>query len=470
MRFDLLQERFPFIQPVLTVAVVAGALAYSVLIGGLIAGGSLILGLLLLVVPLGLLGLNFAIRRPGFLVLALPFFALFLPRLELSTGTASKLPASLVIATGLGGMWFVAALLRGTRLVPSPLNRPLLIFSAVCVFSLGWGIAWRDPILLRMPKFIVTQLGSLVSILMSMGAALLIGNFVTSVRQLKYIFGLFIVGGTLMTITQFFSISQTYLNDRGLWGLWTVTPVFALLIMQPGIRWYWRGLLLGILVFNLYQTVIVNSLWLSGWLPSVGAIIALFFLRSPKLFFTILPFGLIIALLSYGFFQMVAQNNVDEGGLERLIIWQQNWRIVKDHWLFGVGPAGYAIYYMSYFPEEARSTHNNYLDIVAQFGVVGLGLWFWLAWAGLWEGWKLTRSFKPGFQRTAAAAATAGWAAGLGAMMFGDWLLPFAYNQGIVGYKYTVYTWIFLGMLIVLRQQLDTQASEEPEPVAEPYA
>lgn len=463
MRFESLQERFPFVQQLLIVAVIAGVLAFSVLVGALVASGSLILGLLVVALPFAIIGLSFALRFPQFLVLLLPLFALFLPKLELPTGTASVLPMSLLIATGLSGLWFVAAALRGTRLVPSPLNRPLLIFSTVCIFSLGWGIIWRDPILLRMPKFIVTQVGSLISILMSMGAALLIGNYVTSERQLKYIFALFIAGGALMTATQFFKVSQTYLNDRGLWGLWTVAPILGLLIMQPKVAWYWRAALLALLVFNLYQTVVVNSLWLSGWLPSIVAIIVILFIRSPRLFLTMLPFGALVLAISYGFLQMVAQNNVDEGGLERLIIWQQNWRIVKDHWLFGVGPAGYAIYYMSYFPEEARSTHNNYLDIVAQFGVVGLLLWFWLAGVATWEGWKLSQYFQPGFKRTVAATVTAGWVAGLASMMLGDWLLPFAYNQGIAGYKYTVYTWIFLGMLIVLRQMAhEEELAQEP--------
>jgi len=455
MRFESFQERYPRLQPLLTVAVIVGVLLYSMLVGALVAGDKLSLGLLLIVAPIGLLALSFSIRFPRLLVLLFPLSALFMPKLEMPTGTASVLPLSLLIATGLCGLWFVAAVLRGTRLSPSPLNRPLLIFSAVCVFSLGWGIIWRDPILLSMPKFIITQSGSLVSILMSMGAALMIGNYVTSDRQLKYIFGSFILAGTLMTITQFFKIGQTYLNDRGLWGLWTAAPLFALLIMQPRVAWYWRVALFALLALNLYQTMIVNSLWLSGWLPSIVAIVALFFLRSPKLFFSLLPFGVLALAISYGFFQMVAQNNVDEGGLERLIIWQQNWLIVKDHWLFGVGPAGYAIYYMSYFPQEARSTHNNYLDIIAQFGVVGLGVWFWLSWVAAWEGWTLTRRFQPGFRRTLAATATAGWVAGLAAMLFGDWLLPFAYNQGIAGYKYTVYTWIFLGTLITLRRLME---------------
>ncbi|MEJ2557924.1 MAG: hypothetical protein P8186_17195 [Anaerolineae bacterium] len=35
-------------------------------------------------------------------------------------------------------------------------------------------------------------------------------------------------------------------------------------------------------------------------------------------------------------------------------------------------------------------------------------------------------------------------------MMLGDWVLPFAYNQTIVGFDHSVYTWLFLGGMVSL--------------------
>jgi O-antigen ligase len=440
------------LQPLLAAAIVVGLILLSVLVGLVLGEGLSLRTLALLALPAGLLGLVFVTRYSQSLILLLPLTALFLPYVQMPTGTESPVPLSLLLACGLSGLWIATVLLRGGRLSPSLLNAPILIFCAICIVSLFWGLAWRDPWLIRAPKFIVTQVGALVTILMSPTAALLVGNFVTSERQLKFIFGAFIVGGVLMTATQLLHIEQKLLNDRGLWAMWTVVPLFALLIAQPGVRWYWRLLIAGALLLTLYQTMIVNRDWLSGWVPSIVALAALVYIRSPKTFFALLPFGVLAIVVSYGFFRMVAQENIDDGSLERLIIWEQNWRVVKDHWFLGTGPAGYAIYYMTYFPAEARSTHNNYLDIVAQFGFVGLGVWFWLAFAGFWEGWRLSRSLPEGFTRTLAMAATAGWIGACASMFFGDWILPFAYNQGIAGYKYTVYTWIFLGTLIVVRR------------------
>ncbi|MCG8350462.1 MAG: O-antigen ligase family protein [Chloroflexales bacterium] len=439
-------------------AVLFGVIGYSVAIG-LMAGASRnLITLLLIALPAGVIGFTVASRYFPFTVLLIPLTALILPFLDLPTGTESKVPISLLLTLLLTGIWLISMFIRGWQLAPSPLNLPLLIFAAICIISLPWGIAWRDPILNLqvMNNYIVTQVGSLATILASLAAPLLIGNFVTKQRQLKYIFSLFIVCGALMTLTQFFRIEQELLNDRGLWGMWFVAPLFGLLIAQPGLHWGWRVSIIGLISWNLYQTVIANSLWISGWAPTFVAMLVIAFIHSWKLCLgMIVGLGALGANAIYQFITTVFQNNVDEGGLERFALWEQNWRVVSEHWLFGTGPAGYAVYYMNFFREDARSTHNNYLDILAQFGFAGLLVWFFFMIVSVREGWRLFHRAPSGFLRTAALVATGGWVGALSSMMLGDWILPFAYNQGIAGYKYTVYSWIFLGMLICIRRLIE---------------
>lgn len=452
--------------------VLLGVIGYSAAIGFLAARGSLIPLVLMIAAPVGLVACMIASRYFHILVLALPIAALTLPFIEVPTGTYSKLPLSLLITLLLAFIWGVSLYTRGWKVAPSPLNRPLVIFSIICIISLPWGIIWRDPILRPMGNnFIVTQIGGLMTILASPIAAWLIGNFIKTERQIKYIFGCFIVFGALMTITQFFNINQNLLNDRGLWGLWHVAPLFGLMVAQPGIHWRWRALFLILIGWNLYQTVVVNSLWISGWLPTVIAMMLIAFLHSWKFFFGMIG---VVAVAGaqpiYEYLHMVAEDNVEEGGLERLELWAQNWRVVSEHWLFGTGPAGYAIYYMTFFRDDARSTHNNYLDILAQFGFVGMIVWIWVSVVSVWEGWRLIQRAPVGILRTTALIATGGWISAMIAMFFGDWVLPFAYNQGIGGFKYTVYSWIYLGLMITLRQMLDARDRAEAEAEAEAKA
>jgi len=46
--------------------------------------------------------------------------------------------------------------------------------------------------------------------------------------------------------------------------------------------------------------------------------------------------------------------------------------------LLGTGPAVMAVYYMSLYPNQAMATHNNYIDILAETGVIGTCFYVWL--------------------------------------------------------------------------------------------
>lgn len=442
------------------------ALAYSAAVGVALGMERLLIATLLIALPAAVLAALLAIRYFRFCVVVLPL-AVLLVQIDLPTGTSSVLPLSLVLVLALTLIWCCSMTLHGWRLLPSPLNRPLLVFSAICAISLPWGIVWRDPTLIDIPKFIVTQVGSLVSILMSMGAALLVANFVQTRGQLKVLLWSFLIVGSIMTFSGLLGISVPLLRARGLWAMWLLVVVCSIGIAQPRLHMAWRAALMALTLPTLYLTMIKDALWLSGWVPSLIALLVVAFLRSRRLFLLLLLVGALAMYQNWSFFVQVSDDNVAEGGTQRIGLWEQNLRVVGSHWLFGTGPAGYAIYYMSYYREDARSTHNNYLDILSQFGVAGMAAWVWLSVAVIWHGWRICRQAPPGIIRTTAIAATSGWVGALASMMLGDWVLPFAYNQGIGGYQYTVYTWLFLGALIACGQMLHVPAAASTGVVVE---
>jgi O-antigen ligase len=457
-------RRAPWRTILLVGGIVLALLSLSATVGILAGNERGALTLLFAAAPATILGMVLALRRFEMAVLTLPIAALGVP-FDVPTGTETRLPAALLVAMGLWSIWIASMLIRRrVSFAPALLNWPALVFSAICCISLVWGIAWRDPVLIDAPKFIFVQIASLLTILVSIGAALLIGNFVHTEGQLKFLIGAFLVCGALMAITEFFRIKQPFLNDRGLWGMWRVIPAYALLIAQPKLRWRWRLPLIALILLTLYQTVIVNADWVSGWAPTIVALFVATFLRSKKAFVALLIVGVLVVYSAQAFFTQVADDNVNDGSLERLSLWEQNWRVVRAHWLFGTGPAGYALYYMTYYRDDARSTHNNYLDILAQFGFSGMLTWLWLAVAVTIEGWRVTRIAPPGFLRALAISATAGWIGAVGSMFLGDWVLPFAYNQGVGGYKYTVYTWLFVGALISIKHILYARSERAGEP------
>src|SRR5690349_20194908 len=133
-----------------TILLVGGVLIVLLLLSltaGILAGNERnSLALLFVLGPVLLFGSIFASRRFDLPVRALPLAALAIP-LEVPTGTETQLPAALLLAIALFGLWIPTMVVRGQyRLASSLLNKPILIFNAICCVSLVWGIAWRDPI------------------------------------------------------------------------------------------------------------------------------------------------------------------------------------------------------------------------------------------------------------------------------------------------------------------------------------
>lgn len=444
---------------ILTGFIIVVALALALSAASAFALGRQKIALAFLLPPIGVFGWLLLTKKFDLVVMALPLLAIIAP-FDLPTGTASKLPMVLVATLALGFIWFGTMLIRGRwHMQPSPLNKPAVFFAIVCLIAYAWSSIWRDPVidLSQFGRFEVVQIGSLLTYYASLLTLVLIGNYAQTEARLKFIVGTFLVLGMLMTVLQFAKINHSFLTDRGLWGLWFVVPAFCVIFAEKPPRWYWRVLLLVGIGLNLYQTFWVNLQWKSGWVPTVVGLLLAVLIRSRRWFVILMIVIGVVAYANQSFILDMTKSEEAEGADQRISIWEINLKLIREHWLLGTGPAGYAVYYMTYWPTDARSTHNNYLDIIAQFGVLGMIIWLWLAGIGIFEGLRLYLRAPPGFLKTLAWITTSGWIAAQGSMMLGDWVLPFAYNQTIAGYKYTVYSWIFLGTLIALRPLIEAQ-------------
>ena len=452
-------------QLLLTGFIIAMALIMALLASSAFALGRQKIALVFIFPPLAVFGWLLLTKKFEFVVMALPLLAMIAP-FDLPTGTESKLPIVLITTLALGAIWFGTMIIRGYwHMQPSPLNKPALFFGIVCLLAYIWSSIWRDPVinLSLFGRFEIVQIGSLLTYYASLLTLVLIGNYAHTEARLKYIVIAFLVLGMLMTLLQVAKINHNFLTDRGLWGLWFVVPAFCFIFAEKPPRWYWRLLLLLGIALNIYQTFWVNLQWKSGWVPTVIGILIAILIRSRRWFVIALIAIGIIAFANQSFIADMTRSEEEEGADQRISIWEINLKLIRDHWLLGTGPAGYAVYYMTYWPTDARSSHNNYLDIIAQFGVLGVFSWVWLAFIGTFEGLRLYLRAPPGFFKTLAWMTTSGWLAAQASMMLGDWVLPFAYNQTIAGYKYTVYSWIFLGTLIALRPLIEAQRVRSEE-------
>lgn len=454
-------------QSILMVVIVVGALGMALVASGAFALGRQKIALVILLPPLAVFAWLLLTQKFESLVIGLPLFAIVIP-FDMPTGTASKIPIVLLITLALGSIWFGSMLLRKRwHTQASPLNKPILAFAIIFLLSYIWSTIWRDPVidLSAFGRFEVVQIGSLLTYYASLLTVILVGNFVNTETRLKIFVGIFLALGSILS----FVLSITNLQfpaARGLWSLWFVVPTFCIIFSVRPPVWYWRALLFIFMMLNLYVAFWINLQWKSGWVPTVIGVFIAVLIRSRRWFLVLLLTASMVAYANQQFITDMTQKEEEEGADQRIDIWEINLHLIRAHWFLGTGPAGYAVYYMTYWPNDARSTHNNYLDIIAQFGVIGMIIWFWLAITATYEGIRLYRRAPPGFLKSMAWMTTSGWIAAQASMMLGDWVLPFAYNQTITGYKYTVYSWMFLGTLVALRPLIDEQRAALQKDIA----
>lgn len=387
-------------------------------------------------------------------VLAIIFTAAFV-RFSLPTGTQSRIVASLLITAIFIVLWLARMLVVKKRLYlkPSSTNVPLLAFLLTTVISYVWSNAFRDPLVVVWSTWPVVQLGGMAVIILLPGAFLLTFNTISEIRWLKLLTWLMILIGALALGAYFLQVKLSFLNTGGLFSLWFVSLTYSQALFNKRLPLWLRLILLGLSGTWIYVYFVTRVTWLSGWLPPLVALGVISFLKSKRLFLVFLLLVAVYVGLNWNYYTgTVLASESEESGRTRLAAWQHNWRVTGQHILFGVGPAGYAAYYMSYFPSEAMATHSNYIDILSQTGIVGLFfcLWFFLALG--WTGYKLCmRLRKTGdFREGLANATLAGWAGCMIAMGLGDWLFPFVYTQTIAGFDYAVYSWVLLGGIEVL--------------------
>ncbi|HRE25491.1 MAG TPA: O-antigen ligase family protein [Anaerolineales bacterium] len=418
--------------------------------------------------PLLLVAAGFAMPQRVLYPYIILGLALFVP-LSLPTGRDSRLVMSLVftIAAFAFVVLYVVAFRKPWPFLPSAINRPFIAWAIAVLISWFWGVAFRDVGLWIWPSFPFVQAASAVVMIMLPFALMLTAHFLTTERHLKILVGLFLIGGVLGLIPRF-NLASLPVNIGGMFNMWVIALAGSLALF--GTRFApWQRLLFGLLAgLYLVWGTVLHVTWLAGWLPGVVALAVMIVNRSKfaAIFTGLLVVGVLLASLA-SVDQIIANENA-ESGSTRLAAWAINWSITKDHLLFGTGPAGYAAYYMTYLPSSAMATHSNYIDILSETGLVGTAAYMWLWATVLWVGFRVVHRLRGrgDFLQALANAAFAGAVACIVIMGFGDWLIPFAYTQTIMGFDYAVYNWIFVGTLLVVDRLTAPTARPASEPAA----
>jgi O-antigen ligase len=221
---------------------------------------------------------------------------------------------------------------------------------------------------------------------------------------------------------------------------------------------------------TLYVAFIFNNEWKSGYLPAFASVVVIIALRSTRVGLLIAVVGPMIA--TYLSSQAVATDEYSYS--TRIEAWEIVLNMVKVSPLFGFGPSNY-FWYTPLFPIRGYyvnfNSHNQYVDLIAQTGLLGLAGFLWFAVEVGRLGWRLRSQAPAGFAQAYVIGALSGLAGMLVAGMLADWFLPFVYNIGFSGFRAAMYAWLFLGGLVSIerwvRRQSKAAATQETNSMEE---
>jgi O-antigen ligase len=380
----------------------------------------------------------------------------------IGTGTGSPINIVLLAVPLLLGLWLVAMVWdRRIQLAPSTTNLPLagMIVAISVSFLVGY-LPWNVFAQLAPVR---AQLGEVGIFVFSVGAYWLVANRIKDLLWLKRLVWLFLTLATIYIAGRLLGPAGTAIlklysfgSTGSLFWIWLVALAGGQVLFNRDLRWQWRAALLGLVTATFVVALTGEGrTWTSGWLPAVLALAILVWFRWPRASLLLgvgLAVGGFLLLPALRDFLIVGnQFSILTRGAAFAIVLE----IIKSNPLLGVGPANYYFYtplypILGYYIQF--NSHNQYVDIVAQTGLVGLAFFVWWALATARVGLSLRKKLTDGFSVGYVHAALAGLAGMLLAGALGDWLLPFVYNIGLPGFRTSVLGWMFLGGLVVLEQ------------------
>lgn len=419
--------------------------------------------LALLALFAGSVGLIYLYRNmeQGLLIL---IFSSFLVSVTLGTGTGTSINATILIVIALTGLWLVDMLLiKGVlKIADSRTILPLMLLLLVSILAfLNGQLQWFN---FAQAAPILAQVGGLMMFVLSVAAFMSVVHLVQDKIWLKRMVWLFIALGALFILTRFSGSLVRFGNRTFAYGstasasmfwLWLVALTASQGLFNNRLSKPVRAVLLILLALTIYFSTIVAYDWKSGWVPSIAALLVIIWIGAPKLRPLALPAAGLLLLLNFIDLPALITGNEDYSVLTRWEAWRILLEIIQVNPFLGLGPSNY-YWYTELFPilgySVAFNSHNNYIDIVAQIGIFGLIFFLWFFWEITKTAFAMLPRALEGFDRAYVIGVMGGIAGMLVAGMLGDWLIPFVYNVGLVGFRSTVFGWLFLGGLVALEQ------------------
>jgi len=371
------------------------------------------------------------------------------------TGPGGVNATALTVAL-LIGLWFMDMFIvkRDFQFIKSRPLLPVVIFLICSVISFAMG---------QIPWFVFAnqapldaQIGGFAIFVLSVGAMIVTAHLIQDVKWLEIIFWVFIGFGTIYVFGRIFQLPVDRFYQLGftagsMFWTWLIALSVGQLVYNRGLKKSLKVFLLIVVLSTFYVAIVQAYDWKSGWLPPLVAVAVILGLRYPRLVILGIPIALIVAgtLVS----ALILSDEYSWG--TRIDAWLIVLEISRANPLFGLGFSNY-YWYTPLFPIRGWSvsfnSHSQFVDLIAQVGLLGLISFLWIFFEVGRLGWRLKDQLPHGFTRAYAYSVLAGVIGTLAAASLVDWVLPFVYNIGFNGFRASILPWIFFGGLISIEQ------------------
>lgn len=411
---------------------------------------------MVLLLPLGIGVVLTLLRWPPLGIIVASIAGMVVPFLG-----PSGLNLTMIMVALMLGLWLLQIITRQhLEFATSRTLLPLLFLIVIAALSFGVGqLPWLT-FALHAP--LGAQLGGLSIIVLSAATFLLVANQIRDLRWLSWLTWAFVAVGTLSLLVRSvlpvlgLPTRDLFLPVGTVFYIWLVAMAFSQAVFNGDLHPGWRMALGGVVLATIYVLAVLKFADKSGWLSTFVCIAAIMTARSWRAGLALVPVAVLAAV--YLWSGLVA---TDEYSIStRFDAWLIMAQIIKISPLLGLGFANY-YWYTPLFPIRGYAvsfnSHNNYIDIVAQMGVLGLVCFVWLMWELGRLGWRLRTNVPTGFAQAYVYGALGGLAGMVVAGMLGDWVLPFFYNVGLNGFRSSMLGWLFLGGLVSVEQMVLSQ-------------
>jgi O-antigen ligase len=385
----------------------------------------------------------------------------FLVPFSLGTGTETSINATILLLVVLFVLWILDTLVNKRQLLIEPISiyLPLILFCAVVLIAFLFGqLEWFYTV---GKASLASQLGGVALFLLSVGAFVLYSQQIKEQIWLERLTWLFLFFGGFFILMrafpafghQFTIYFQTGSTGSPFW-IWMVALSASQALLNKDLDNRFRFLLGGITLATLWVGLFPNRSWASGWLPPIIALIVIVVFWKPRLGYIIAIIFGISFVLNYDRIIALVLSEEQYSWITRLAAWKILLEIISVNPIFGLGPSNYYFYtplypILNWFVNF--SSHNQYIDLIAQIGFFGFFCFTFFILRIILLGINLINVKLDGFSHAYVIGVLGGLGGTLAAGMLGDWIIPFVYNIGFTGFRSSILVWIFLGGLVALR-------------------